>query len=130
MQALEDKKVKAQQALARKQKRNAAMQAMLAKPGYQGALLESVVEIDKEDPGWVLDGAIRCGSSSFSHIRNVIWPVLTPARSPQPYLEQHHRRAELDWIAIPGTPLHACGIIESACTMSPVAIQWGFERSS
>ena len=72
MQALEDKKVKAQQALARKQKRNAAMQAMLAKPGYQGALLESVVEIDKEDPGWVLDGAIRCSASSFSHIRSVI----------------------------------------------------------
>ena len=123
MQALEDKKVKAQQALARKQKRNAAMQAMLAKPGYQGALLESVVEIDKEDPGWVLDGAIRCSSSSFSHIRNVIWPVLTPARSPQPYLEQRHRRAELDWMAIPGTPLHACGILKLACIMSSSGIQ-------
>ena len=60
MQALQDKKRKAQQALERKQRRNAAMQAMLAKPGYQGTVLGSAIEMAHEDSDWILDGSQRC----------------------------------------------------------------------
>lgn len=60
MQALQDKKRKAQQALERKQRRNAAMQAMLAKPGYQGTVLGSAIEVAHEDSDWILDGSQRC----------------------------------------------------------------------
>lgn len=63
MQALDEKKQKSMEALARKQKRNAAMQAMLAKPGYQGALLESAIDVTPDVPAWVLDGGTRCSPS-------------------------------------------------------------------
>ena len=35
------------------------MQAMLAKPGYQGLMLESNIEVAQDDPSWVLDGSVR-----------------------------------------------------------------------
>jgi hypothetical protein len=59
MQALQDKRRKAQQVLERKQRRNAAMQAMLARPGYQGTMQAPAIEVAHEDSDWILDGSQR-----------------------------------------------------------------------
>ena len=59
-QAIEEKQKKTQEALVRKQKRSAAMEAMLAKPGYSGVSLDSPIDITQEVPAWVMDGGIRC----------------------------------------------------------------------
>ena len=45
----------------RKQKRSAAVQAMLGDPSFgTGGSLDAAVDITAEVPAWVMDGGIRC----------------------------------------------------------------------
>ena len=53
-----DKKKRQQEALVKKQKRSAAMQAMLEDPGFTG--VDAAVDVTQEVPAWVMDGGIRC----------------------------------------------------------------------
>ena len=88
MQALQEKERKAQRALERKQRRNAAMQAMLAKPGYQGTVLGSAIEVAHEDSDWILDGSQRCALNPSIRLLSsccfVLPRVMMPASERQP----------------------------------------------
>ena len=52
-----EKKKRQQEVLVKKQKRSAAMQAMLENPGFSG--VDATVDVTQEVPAWVMDGGIR-----------------------------------------------------------------------
>ena len=96
VQAIMEKKKRQQEALVKKQKRSAAMQAMLGDPGFTG--VDAAVDVTQEVPAWVMDGGIRCVPSQILHDVCLLWQVCNAHLAAADFALWHRTRPSQCWL--------------------------------